>query len=285
MNDISITKNYNNHVSRKNLKILNSVNDFENEPLRTGDILYYTNIFFSDILTTLSEVTEIGHMTLIFVGKEYESLSACGKSPSNTYVLKNLFMFVPLEEELCLFWKAKNISRLLFIRRISGSDISFDKAIDAFHLTASHFSINPKKSRLAFLYSWLKLYDNTNNKSLNTNIRVCSEFIINFYKLVGFVPMEYHSSNAIPDVIIKLEFPTNEYFFHDIIFDKDRISKKNFVRSFTNIVDGSKSYFYCPRYVNLIGNYKRKIRGPNQLENCYTLGKWLLFTHTQKLIS
>lgn len=100
--------------------------------LRTGDIIVWRSTNHYDILSENTIMLEGLHSGIVLIGDRLAEFSACGPSPSKTYVTFLVDSLFPIEEVIGHIWHRPNGAALHHIRRTSGRDISDQYAYEVF---------------------------------------------------------------------------------------------------------------------------------------------------------
>ena len=96
--------------------------------MRSGDILLWRSTTLFDMVSENIFMLKSFHAGLILTGKSFESFSACGRSPSDTYITFRVDKIYPIEEVVGQIWFRPNATSLYLIHRCDGRDISEEEA-------------------------------------------------------------------------------------------------------------------------------------------------------------
>jgi len=111
---------------------------------RLGDILLWRSTNLYDALGENTIMLKGFHAGIVLIGRSFEPLSSCGKSPSNTYVTFLVDKIFPIEEVVGHIWYRPNGASLYHIKRKNGRDIPEKEAYslvkDYFRLDKLHFT-------------------------------------------------------------------------------------------------------------------------------------------------
>jgi hypothetical protein len=189
---------------------------------RTGDILIWRSTGFYD---TLSDVT-IGikglHSGLILVGNQFEELSVCGRSPSQTYVTFLIDKVFPIEEIVGHVWTRPNGAALYHIRRIDGPDIPDDEAIKIIRESLNLKKLSVYHSvyiAVAAFLKWGELAPATGYE--NKKWQVCSLFIGHLLDRMGLLSHDSVTNNLLPLDFYNVRFYQVDNYERIVIFDKE----------------------------------------------------------------
>ena len=98
--------------------------------LRTGDVLVWRSTNFYDILSDNTIMINGLHAGIVLVGDRIREFSACGPSPSRTYVTFLVDQIFPIEECIGHVWHRPNGAALWHIQRMEGPNVSDDYAYE-----------------------------------------------------------------------------------------------------------------------------------------------------------
>lgn len=194
---------------------------------RNGDLIYWSSNLMGDYFAQFTNIIEPGHVNCILKGKEFEQLSVCGPSPTDTYIWIDIRIIMPFEECINYFWNSKYVCNMVIIKRINGPEINssvyFKKYIQEISLWKRINHVLPTLVAAYFKLNKHGQYPRTTG--------VCSEFV--FRQLQG-VDLVYSNNSAVPQNILPKDFLSLEFhqkytYVKEIIFDKATHSKDWFV--------------------------------------------------------
>ena len=189
--------------------------------LRTGDIIVWRSTNHYDLLSENTIMLDGLHSGIVLKGERLKEFSACGPSPSRTYVtflVDNLF---PIEEVLGHIWHRPNGAALYHIRRIDGRDVSDNFAYDVFRdylaLEKRHFSHSVYIAVAAF-FKVAGIAPGTGYENKRWN--VCSLLIGYCLDRFGLLHDEAVINNLLPVDYFNLTFYQRHAYERVCIFDK-----------------------------------------------------------------
>jgi len=189
--------------------------------LRTGDILVWRSTNYYDTLGEFTINIKGLHSGIVLQGKRFAKLSACGASPSHTYVTFLVDSLFPLEEVLGHVWHRPNGASLHHIRRVTGRDIPNKEAYQVYkeymrmqkrpHLDTAYIS-----TAAFFRMGGIAPKTGYENKRWN----LCSVLIGYFLNRFGLMIPEAEENNLLPMDFLELCFYQSEEYESICIFDK-----------------------------------------------------------------
>jgi len=215
--------------------------------LENGDLIYWSSNLIGDYFANYSNIIDPGHVNSILKGKEFEQLSVCGKSPTNTYIWIDLYIVMPFEECVLYFWNSKYVCNMILIKRTDGP------IIDSFVYFKKYIQeVNLWKKIDHCLPLLLTSYFNLNKcGQFPRSTGVCSEFVYRQLQGVDLVCDMYPPQNILPREYITLNFQQKYSYTKITIFDKATQSKEWLI----------SIPFICLRNLGLdinVGNWKSK---------------------------
>lgn len=238
--------------------------------LRTGDILVWRSTNHYDILSENTIMLEGLHSGIVLIGDRLKEFSACGPSPSKTYVTFLVDSLFPIEEVIGHVWHRPNGAALYQIRRTSGKDISDQYAYDVFRdyisMEKRHFTHSIYIAIFAYLRA-AGIAPSTGYQNKRWNI--CSLLIGYCLERFGILQDDAVPNNLLPIDYCNLTFYQKDDYEKICIFDKKTYTYEWFFTGFlinlgqltiepihNPIVDQMLNNYDYPRYVG--GRIKKK---------------------------
>lgn len=188
---------------------------------RTGDVLVWRSTNYYDLLGESIIMLKGLHSGLVLVSPRLEKYSACGPSPSHTYVTFLVDSLFPIEEVVGRIWHRPNGASLHYIKRIEGDDIPDDVAYNTFK---EYISLEKRPLRDSVYISVVAFFrmggvapsSGHNNKRWN----LCSMLIGYFLDRFGLLHPEAIQNNLLPLDFLELTFYQSKKYIRECIFDK-----------------------------------------------------------------
>jgi len=187
--------------------------------LRTGDIAYFDNDRFRNYATESVGIDVSGHTMVIFSGPEYDHLSICKASPSHLYTARNEICFVPLEEDMTLWWKADNCNSCHIIKRIGGKDIPADEAIQVYSNLSRNRHRRLRDVPIGAVMGWLGFH---NAFGIEFENDLCSTMVTKFLQHFGVIDDRLNTADILPENFMIGKFGNRDPYEKTVIFDKGR---------------------------------------------------------------
>lgn len=224
---------------------------------RTGDMLIWRSTGFYDMLSDISIGIKGLHSGLILVGDKFSQFSACGKSPSHTYVTFLIDKIFPIEEIIGHVWSRGNGASLYHICRTQGPDVDEDLAVNTIQelLSMKKLSIGHTVYIAAVAYfKWGEIVPETGYQ--NKKWQLCS--IVIEYLLYKFGLISNHAilNNILPIDFYNLEFYQKYPYQRIELFDKGTHTLQSWFNGFfINFGLIEPEPIHHPIVESIMGNY------------------------------
>lgn len=189
--------------------------------LRTGDILVWRSTNHYDILGENTIMLDGFHSGIVLIGDRFREFSACGPSPSHTYVTFLVDSLFPIEEVIGHVWHRPNGAALYHIRRITGKTISDQYAYEVFRdylaMEKRHFTQSIYIA-IASFFRVAGIAPSTGYENKRWNI--CSLLIGYCLDRFGLLDDDAIPNNLLPLDYYNLTFYQKEEYERVCIFDK-----------------------------------------------------------------
>jgi hypothetical protein len=187
----------------------------ENEMFRTGDVFVYSSVDLNDFFSVNTIGLDPGHTTVVLRGKEFESISFRGPSPSDTYVISYPSKIWPIEYFIYRAWTDENNNSLTVLRRKSGREVSSEEAFQVWNETL-YLQRNKYLGYQRKILAYFKL----NGLSEPGTINSCSELSSLILQKLGFVSPDAIVGNILPTDVAQNRFYQTVDYEVEPIFDK-----------------------------------------------------------------
>ena len=238
--------------------------------LRTGDIIVWRSTNYYDTICENIFMLEGLHSGIVLKGNKLAEFSACGPSPTHTYVTFLVDSLFPIEEVIGQIWHRPNGAAIYHIRRTTGRDISDNFAYLIFKeylsLERRHFTDSIYIAIAAF-FRMGGIAPGTGYE--NKRWHICSLLIGYFLDQFGLLQDYAVINNLLPVDYFNLTFYQRDEYDRICIFDKKTYTYKWFfsgllislgqlkVEPVRNpIVDQMLAGYDYPRHV--VGRIKKK---------------------------
>ena len=182
---------------------------------RTGDIFYHTTTDLNDLISEYTIGLIPGHSAVVLVGKEFETISTKGSSPTDTYVVAYPSHIWPLEYFIHKYWYLPNSNSMTLVRRLSGREITGKEALNAWERSV----IRERNGLLAYQRKILA-YFKLNRFDPDSNINSCSELGAIILQELGLISPDAITGDILPDDILRCRFYQTERYEPIMIFNK-----------------------------------------------------------------
>jgi hypothetical protein len=231
--------------------------------LRTGDILVWRSTNYYDTLGEFTIHIPGLHSGIVLCGRKLAKYSACGPSPSDTYVTFLVDSLFPVEEVLGHVWYRPNGATLHHIKRLTGKEISEKETCCIFE----EYIQMEKRPHLHTAYISIVAYFRMGGIAHKTGYKnkrwnLCSVLIGYFLNRFGLLQTYAEENNLLPMDFINLCFYQNEEYKSICIFDKRtyklewffarfliRMGQLNIEPVYNSIIDKMLSNYDYPRKV------------------------------------
>ncbi len=182
---------------------------------QTGDIFYHTTTDLNDLISKYTIGLNPGHAALVMVGKEFETISTKGLSPTDTYVVAYPSHIWPVEYFVHKYWYLSTSNSITLVRRLSGREITGKEALNAWERSV----IRERNGLLAYQRKILA-YFKLNRFGLDPNLNSCSELGMILLQELKLVSPDAITGDILPDDILRCQFYQTERYEPILIFDK-----------------------------------------------------------------
>ena len=220
------------------------------QKFRTGDLLLWRSTVFYDLLGEYSLRIGALHVSMIFVGKEFEKYSVCGASPSGTYVTFQIKNIYPIEEVIGHIWSKPNGSACYVLRRSlpdkqkrprmlscikeggegrerrqAGADIPSELAIQIYEEYKKLDQVSPFRTTKLAIYAYLGIgYIEDDPIQTKTNFGLCPWFVGYLLAKMGCLHSKADINSLLPYDYLELQFYQRETYVKEEIFNKETLS-------------------------------------------------------------
>lgn len=188
---------------------------------RSGDLLVWRSTNQYDLLSESIIMLDGLHSGIVLKGRRLERYSACGRSPTDTYVTFLVDSLYPIEEVVGHIWHRPNGAALHHIRRVGGREISDREAYSVFteyrSMKKRPFSSSVYISIVAY-FRLGEMVHKTGHEGKRWNL--CSLLSGWCLERFGFLSDDCVVNNLLPIDFISLTFYQRENYVVDCLFDK-----------------------------------------------------------------
>ena len=214
------------------------------QKFRTGDLLLWRSTVFYDLLGEYSLRIGALHVSMIFVGKEFEKYSMCGASPSATYVTFQIKNIYPIEEVIGHIWSKPNGSACYVLKRLqpdrqkrqrtleigktkrkSGEDIPIQLAQEIYEEYKQLEQVSAFRTTKLAIYAYLGIgYIEDHPVETKTNFGLCPWFVGYLLAKMGCLHSKADINSLLPYDYLELQFYQRETYEKHEIFNKETLS-------------------------------------------------------------